>query len=133
VLDGQTGRVEEARADLERALGMAQQVGDPAAEATELRNLGVFIGRRGEPEPGRKLLADCQCISERLSDVYKAGKAHQFLAWLDERESYRDAAIAHYREALRYFEQVESPDAEQVRADVRKLEEVEEPEVGGLP
>jgi len=112
----------EARAGFERALALARELGDPAAEATELRNLGVFIGQHGEPEPGRQMIAEALAISERLSDIYNIGKAHQFLAWLDEGEGNNAGAIAHYREALRRFEQVQSPDAQEVRADLRKLE-----------
>jgi tetratricopeptide (TPR) repeat protein len=121
VLDDQTGRLAEARAGYERALELARQLADPAAESMELRNLGVFIGQRGEPVQGREMIAEALAISERLSDVYNIGKAHQFLAWLDRDEGNRAGAIAHYREALRRFEQVQSPDAEDVRADLRRL------------
>lgn len=122
VLDGQTGRLVEARAGYERALALARQLGDPAAESMELRNLGVFIGQNGEPAQGRQMIAEALAISERLGDIYNIGKAHQFLAWLEQREGNAPAAIAHYREALRCFEQVQSPDAEEVRADLHKME-----------
>jgi tetratricopeptide (TPR) repeat protein len=121
VMDGQTGRLSEARAGYERALALARQLGDSAAEATELRNLGIFIGQRGEPEQGRKMIAEALAISERLSDISNIGKSRQFLATLDRDAGNRAEAIVHFREALRCFEQVQSPDAEQVRADLRQL------------
>jgi hypothetical protein len=39
----------------------------------------------------------------------------------DEREGQREEIIAHYREALRRFAQVRSPDAEVVRAALHEL------------
>ena len=60
-------------------------------------------------------------ICERLSDVDKAGYCHAFLAELDEGAGDIPAAIAHYREALRRFERVQSPQAEDMRAALRRL------------
>ncbi len=40
---------------------------------------------------------------------------------LEKQQDNRSAAIAHYCEALRRFEQIQSPDAEGVRAHLRAL------------
>jgi tetratricopeptide (TPR) repeat protein len=117
-----TGRLDEARAGFERALALARELHDPAAEAAELRNLGVFLAQQfDEPAEGRRRILDSLAISERLGGVYEMGKCHQFLAWIDEGEGNREATISHYREALRRFEQVQSPDAEDVREALRRL------------
>ncbi len=121
-LDHQAGRLEEARADYERALVLARRLGAPAAEAVAAGNLGFFLAQQGERERGRGLINESLEISKRLGKIDDMGKCHQFLAWLDSEEGNRVYAIAHYREALRCFEQVQSPDAEQVRVDLRKLE-----------
>ena len=60
-------------------------------------------------------------ICERLGDVYNIGKGNEFLARHDTYQDSREAAIAHYREALRRFVQVQSPDAEDVRQALRDL------------
>jgi Tfp pilus assembly protein PilF len=122
VLDEQEGRLTEAQAGYERALELARQLSDPAAEATGLRDFGDFLGKQGQPERGRALMLESLALYERLNDPYNIAFCHQYLAWLEEREGTIDAAIAHYREALRCFEQVQSPDAEEVRADLRRLE-----------
>ena len=96
---------------------------DPAAIAVELRNLGALIGQHGQPERGRALIEESLSLSTQLGDPMTTGKCHQFLAWLDEQSGDRAGAIVHYREALRRFEQVRSPDAEDVRRDLRALGE----------
>ena len=122
LLDTQVGRFEEARAHYEQALVLARQVGEPAAEAIELGNFGLFLHRAGERARGRRLINESLEMSSRLSNIYDVGKCHQFLAWLDGDEGNRVGAMTHYREALRYFEQVGSPEARKVRADLRRLE-----------
>jgi tetratricopeptide (TPR) repeat protein len=122
LLDRQTGRLAEAEAGYERALELAQQVGDPRAESVILVNFGYFSAEQlGDPERGRKLILNSLAISDTLNNVYNAGKCHQFLAWIDEDGGNLENAVAHYREALRRFVQVQSPDAERVREDLRAL------------
>ncbi|HLV98519.1 MAG TPA: NB-ARC domain-containing protein [Ktedonobacterales bacterium] len=124
VLDARTGHLDEARTGHERALALARQISDPVAEAEELRNIGAFIGQRGEPERGRTLIKQSLTICEKLGDVNSIGECFQFLAWIDEKElSMRKQAIQYYREALRCFEQVQSPSAEDVRVELRRLGE----------
>lgn len=121
VLDDEMGQWEQARAGFERALSLALQLGDPAAEAIELCNLGLLLCEAHHVERGRAMIERSLAINERLSDAYWAGKCHQFLARLEKQQDNRSAAIAHYREALRRFEQIHSPDAEDVRAQLRAL------------
>ncbi|HLW02283.1 MAG TPA: TIR domain-containing protein [Ktedonobacterales bacterium] len=121
VLDWQTGRLSEARAGYERALALAQQLRDPAAEAMVLRDFGSFLEQRSEPERGRKLMLEGLALLQRLNDVLNLGWCYERLAWLEQRQGNNAAAIAYFREALRCLEQVQSPDAEKVRARLRKL------------
>jgi hypothetical protein len=84
-------------------------------------SFGFFLRKYGQRERGRKLIEEALAICERLSDISGVGDCHQFLAWLDRDAGNATGAIAHFREALRCFEQVQSPDAEEVRADLRRL------------
>ncbi len=121
-LEHNAGNLDEAQAGYEQALALARRLGDPSSEALELRNIGRLVGLdRGRIAEGRQLIDQSRAIYERLGDVYEIGRCHQQLAWLDERERKHDEVIAHYREALRRFEQVQSPDAEDVRAALREL------------
>lgn len=121
-LNDQTGRLEEARAEYERALALARQYYQRTEETKVLRNLGLLLGKLGKLEQGRELISQALAISERYTNVYSIGQCHQFLAWFDEDEGKRTDAVVHHYEALRCFEQVQSPDAEEVRADLRRLE-----------
>jgi tetratricopeptide (TPR) repeat protein len=123
VLKAQTGDVVGAQSGFEAALSLARQLRDPAAIAMELRCLGVMLGQNGEPERGRPMIEESLALSEQLRDPQAIGDCHQFLAWLDERAGNRAGAVMHYREALRHFAQVRSPDAEDVRRDLRALGE----------
>ena len=77
----------------------------------------------GDPATGRAMIEEALAISTDLGDVQGIGNCHRFLAWIDGREGNRSGAIAHYREALARFERVGSPDAEDVRRDLRALAE----------
>ena len=121
MLDDNAGAYDAARRDYERALELARQLGDPSAEAIELCNLGLFLCAHDELSRGYQMIQDALAISERLGDIYAAGKAIEFLGRADTYRGDIPAAIAHFREALRRFEQVQSPDAEIVRAALRRL------------
>jgi len=66
-------------------------------------------------------MLEALAIFERLSDMYDIALCHTYLAWVDQREGNLVGAIAHFREALSRFEQVLSPDAEEVRRSLREL------------
>jgi tetratricopeptide (TPR) repeat protein len=122
ILDAEAGRLAAARTGLERALALAQQLGDQAAEASELRSLGSLIGQRGEIEQGRELIEKSLAICELLGDIHGMGDCHQFLAWLARDQGNNAQAVAHYREALRCYEKVQSPSAEGVRTALQRSE-----------
>lgn len=125
VINSQLGFVEEAQAHYEQALALAKRLGDLASQALELRDFGTFLRKHGQPERGRDFLNEALVVSERLGDISEIGKAHQFLAWLERDEGRPESAISHYRKALHCLGQVFSPDAEEVRSDLRQLEIVQ--------
>lgn len=123
LLDSRLGQWTAAVEGFERALKLAQQLGDPAAEADELGSLGIVVGLRGEPDRGRMLILEAMKHSEQLNDHLRMGIIYQFLAWLDEREGNREAAINHYHTALSRFEQAQlRTSAARTRASLRRLE-----------
>ncbi len=123
VLKSKIGDLVGAQSGFEEALALARQLHDPADIAMELRNLGALLGQNGQPERGRTMIEESLTLSEQLRDPQAIGDCHQFLAWLDRAAGNHAGAIQHYREALRRFEQVRSPDAEDVRRDLRALGE----------
>src|SRR5262249_3873418 len=54
--------------------------------------------------------------------VFWIGGTHLYLARIDEAQGEHQSAIAHYREALRCLEQVQSPNAEEARTALQRLE-----------
>ena len=68
-------------------------------------------------------MLEALALFQRLQNVFDIGRCYHRLGWLEQREGNRPAAIAHFSEALRCLEQVQSPDAEKVRASLRKLGE----------
>lgn len=121
LLDSMMGRRGEARQGFEMSLELARQLHDPAPEAAELRDYGLFLCKHGEIEQGRSMIERSLEINKRLRAIYFIGKGHEFLGMVDEQEGKKAEAIVHYREALRRFEQVQSPDVEAVRASLRQL------------
>ena len=68
-------------------------------------------------------MMEALALFQRLNAVLDLGYCYQHLGWLERDQGNRAAAIAHFREALRCLEQVQSPDAEDVRANLRTLGE----------
>ena len=104
-----------------RALALDLAHADAAAEGTDLFNLGDVLRRLGRIAEARRLIAQSLILFEPLGDVYNIGNCHEFLGRVETDADDIPAAIAHYREALRRFAQVRSPDAEVVRAALREL------------
>lgn len=123
LLDWQTERLEEARKGFELALTLARQLSDPAAETIELVNFGFFLFEQQETQLGRAMIEQGMALSKRLMAVYNIGKGHEFLGQADWQEGYEISAITHFREALAIYEQVQSPDAEEIRGWLRRLGE----------
>jgi tetratricopeptide (TPR) repeat protein len=115
--DDNAGNQREAEAGYRRALELAREVGNPEAEADDLRDLGALLAEGRDPAGGRALMQEAITLFERLNDVGGLERSYRYLARLDRREERRDEAIAHYRRALRYAEQIESPDAESPDAE----------------
>ena len=103
------------------ALALDLAHADADAEGTDLFNLGDVLRRLGRIAEARRLIAQSLILFEPLGDVYNIGNCHEFLGRVETDADDIPAAIAHYREALRRFAQVRSPDAEVVRAALREL------------
>jgi tetratricopeptide (TPR) repeat protein len=94
VLNANEGNREAARDGCLRALELARQLGDPAAEAYELRNLAGAIQAPGETGKAREYLQESLALSQRLNDPYQIGTSYSFLGRLDRQEGRTDDAIA---------------------------------------
>ena len=121
-LNFREGKLEAARDSYLRALELARQLRDPSKEAYELRNLANTLRFLGETHEAREYLQESLALSQRINDPYQIGTTYLFLGLLNMQERRRDDAIADYREALRYLEPIQSPDAEEARQALRALE-----------
>jgi tetratricopeptide (TPR) repeat protein len=68
MLDGRTNRVEEARAGFQRALALAQQLGDLASEQAAVRELALLYQKLGRLEEARRGYEQALQLSEQLGD-----------------------------------------------------------------
>lgn len=110
-----------AEAGYQQALNVARKLGDPSAEARELRDLGELVARTRDPVAGRALMQQAIAIFERLTAIEDLAISYLYLARLDRRDGNQEEAITHYRTALSYFEQIHSPYAEEARQALRDL------------
>ncbi len=87
-----------------------------------LSEYGDFLRQAGDQARARMLLNEAIQISGKIDYTYRLGKCHQYLAKLEEQQGDNAGAIASYRTALSYFEQVGAAELKEVPADVVVLE-----------
>lgn len=67
----QTGDLDTAESQLERAFVMGRQLDDPCLESIAMRGLGLVAVARGQDSRGYQMLIDAPRISRRLPDSYR--------------------------------------------------------------
>ena len=109
---GETGRAIEY---YEQHLEIARETGDRRGEGTALGNLGVAYGQLGETRRAIEYYEQRLEIARETGD--RRGEGITFWNRADEymKLGRRDEAIADAQAALQIFEQIEDPNADQVR------------------
>lgn len=115
------GHLKQARDGFAQALALSRKLDHRFYIAMDSRHLGFVTGLLGDSKKGHALINEALEFFKESSDVYASGLCYWRLAELDERDRKRDAALGNYREALWRFDHVQSPNADKVRAALRRL------------
>jgi tetratricopeptide (TPR) repeat protein len=127
------GELEVARADLDEALALREQVGDVRGQASSRNNLGLVARFSRDLAAARTFMADGLALRRGLKDPWGEAGSHVNLAAVHALAGDLVAARAHLRDATRGFSAVQDPlglcecleaGAELARADGRLADAV---------
>jgi DNA-binding SARP family transcriptional activator/tetratricopeptide (TPR) repeat protein len=110
------GRYAQALACLQESLAIQRDMGDRACEAYNLHNLGIVHQRQGHSEQAVACLRESLAIHRELGDKPNRAETLRELGVTLSALGRPEEARAYWREALAIFEQLQTADADQVRA-----------------
>jgi tetratricopeptide (TPR) repeat protein len=117
-----TGRYNEALTEGNAALDSFRQLGDRLGEADTLNSIGgAHLGNRDFTDASR-LLDETRTMYEELHDRQGEARALRGMAELARQTGHSPDAVAHLRRALTLLESLELPEADDVRAEITRIE-----------
>ncbi|MFC0527749.1 ATP-binding protein [Phytohabitans kaempferiae] len=114
-LHAQRGAYDQALADCQRAVALLRETGDRHAEAATWDSLGYIHGHLHQPERAAACYARAIDLYRTLGDRYNEADTLRNLATLHESTGDADAATAAWRAALRLLEELDHPEAAEIR------------------
>jgi len=115
---GALGDTRRAVEFLEQRLAIARDMGDRRGEAYALGNLGVTYATLGELRRAVEFYEHQLIIAREIGHRTGEGDALFNMGMVADKLGDREKAIAHVEAALEIFEQIESPSAEDARAQL---------------
>jgi DNA-binding SARP family transcriptional activator/DNA polymerase III delta prime subunit len=110
------GRQEKALAPLREGLAICEALGDRDEQSFSLITMGRAYHRMGQDEQALPLLRESLAVRGELGDPYAQAESLQVLGVALQALGHAQEARAHWERALMIFEQLRTPDADQVRA-----------------
>jgi tetratricopeptide (TPR) repeat protein len=110
------GRYEEAVACQREGLAIRRELGDRRGEAYGLNDLGIVYQRQGRAEEALACLRESLAIRRDQGDPYGQADSLRELGVTLRALGHAEEARAHLRQALALFEELQTADADQVRA-----------------
>jgi tetratricopeptide (TPR) repeat protein len=110
------GRYQEALACQRESLSIRRDLGDRAGQASCLTALGIAHQRQGRHQDALDCLRESLAIRRELDDSYGQADSLRALGVTLRALGRPEEARAHWRRALAIFEQLQTTDADQVRA-----------------
>jgi DNA-binding SARP family transcriptional activator/Tfp pilus assembly protein PilF len=107
---------DQARARLEQAVALCRQTGDRAGESEACNGLGEVLLAAGRPEDALSEHIAALDLATRAGERYEQARAHQGMAAVYEAAGDLAAAGVHWRQALRRYSRLGTPEAAEVRA-----------------
>jgi tetratricopeptide (TPR) repeat protein len=115
-LNLRTGSYQQARDDLWQALAICRETGDLPGQAEVLDLLGAVFLATGQLADARAQHAGALVLAIQLGDPYQQARAHRGLGYVEEASGDDVQASRHWHEALVRFAELETPEADQIRA-----------------
>lgn len=116
------GELEEARRLFDESLEISKRLGNQGFVAITLHALAILAEREGDSGEARRLFNESLEITNRLGDKSNLALIFYNLGLLEEKEGNKAEAARLFREALSIFERLRSPDAEDTRQNLARVE-----------
>jgi DNA-binding SARP family transcriptional activator/Tfp pilus assembly protein PilF len=120
-VDFRQSRYQQAASHYGRALALAREAGNQAGEAEVLNGLGEVLLVTGQPGQARTRHATALGLASQIGDQDQQARAHNGLGRCYRAAGDAGQAQRHWQEALALYSSLGAPEAEQVRAELRKL------------
>ena len=115
------GRYRQAGENFRRALALFREIGDRAGEADVLNGLGEVSLATGQPGPARTRHAAALGLASQIHDAYQQARAHHDLGTAHQASGDVGQARRHWQQALTLYTSLGSPEAEDVRVQLRTV------------
>ena len=115
------GRYQQAAGNLRQALALFREIGDRAGEAEALNGLGEVLLATGQPGQARTRHAAALGLASQIGDQYQQARAHDGLGCAHQAADDPGQARRHWQQALTLYTGLGSPEAEDVRAQLRTV------------
>ncbi|WP_414543582.1 tetratricopeptide repeat protein [Nostoc sp. CCY0012] len=118
----QQGEVQQAIALYNQSLDIKKRIGDVQGEAATLHQLAGIYAQQGEVEQAINLFQQSLAIKERIGNVHGKAMTLWWLGHLAEQQGEYAQAISYLQPALEILQKLKSPNAEQVRAMLERIQ-----------
>jgi tetratricopeptide (TPR) repeat protein len=115
MIDHEQGRYQGAADHFRQALALFREAGDRSGEAIALNGLGNASLLAGKPQDARIYYASPLGLASQADEKYQQARAHHGLARSHDAAGDRGEARHHWQHALILYENLATPEAEQVR------------------
>jgi tetratricopeptide (TPR) repeat protein len=112
--------LEQADSHYRNALTIQQELGDRHGQAQALINLGNLLANQNQPEQADSHYRNALTVLRELGDRHGQAQAEYNLGLTLAKRGLADQSTEHWRTALVIFEQLNAPEAEQVRAALQE-------------
>jgi DNA-binding SARP family transcriptional activator/uncharacterized protein HemY len=116
------GRYLQAGDNFQQALALFRRIGDRAGEADVLNGLGEVSLATGQPGPARTRHAAALGLASQIHDAYQQARAHHDLGLVHQATGDPGQARRHWQQALTLYTSLGTPEAEDVRAQLRTVD-----------
>jgi DNA-binding SARP family transcriptional activator/Tfp pilus assembly protein PilF len=109
------GRVDDALAYQHQSLALSRKIGDEPAETEALNGLGEVLLATDHADDAIMQHVSALALATKLGDKYEVARAHNGLGCCYGARGEEDRARGHWQQALLLYEELETPEAGEVR------------------